>query len=222
MINVHYGTVVENNDLELQAGRVKIRIPYLHGDISNDLLPWAKPMTLFSGGSNSYGKSCIPEINSLVWIVFDNEVDMLKPFYIADIHLNNFNPHLLFKNNIASNITGFSSIYPDVKYEYYKNGVCIAVSSNASTPEVTIYHPSGSYIFVNSSGEIQIKAGTVALEKSVLGETLKQTLSDLIDAINAITVNTPVGLSSVPNNTTTFTNIKNNLSTILSAKVKNN
>jgi len=208
MTNGHYASVVENNDTELQAGRVKIRIPYLHGDVGDELLPWAKPMTLFSGGSDTYGKSCIPEINSLVWVVFDNETDMLKPFYIADVHLNNFNPHMLFQNNITSNITGFSSVYPDVKYEYYKNGVCIAVSSNASTPEVTIYHPSGSYIFMNSSGEIEIKAGTVALEKSVLGETLKSWLEEH-------THTSPMGPTGTPIQAST-------LSTILSAKVKNN
>jgi len=51
---------------------------------------------------------------------------------------------------------GASSVYPDVKYIYLKNGICIAVSSNASNPEITIYHPSAS-MFVDKSGNINIK-----------------------------------------------------------------
>jgi hypothetical protein len=226
MKNFNYAKVIDNDDNNatdgIIAGRIKIQVPHIHGDTDETLLPWAKPMNLFSGGSGTYGKSSTPEIDSWVWVIFDDDIDFLRPFFIADISLNAMHPHMLFENNIKSKITGWSSSYPDVKYSYYKNGICTAVSSNESNPEAAIYHPAGSYIWMNKNGDIEIKAGSVTTEKSVLGETLKTKIEALIDAINAITVNTPVGVSSVPNNVATFTQIKSALSEILSTTVKNN
>lgn len=153
MKNLWEAEVIDNNDPD-KAGRVKIKIPTLHARVDNDNLPWAKQKSLFSGGSDSYGSSTIPEIGSLVWVQFDNDKDYLKPFYVADIHLNNFHPHSLFEDNVKSSITGFSSSYPDVKYHYYKNGNCVGVSSNASTPEIFIFHKSGTNIFIDANGKI--------------------------------------------------------------------
>lgn len=223
--------VIDNND-PLQAGRIKIKIPTLHAKVDEENLPWAKQFSLFSGGSNTYGQSFIPEIGSLVWVQFDNDKDYLKPFYIADIHLNNFHPHKLFDTNIKSHISGFSSVYPDIKYTYYKNGVCIGVSSNADTPEVFIYHPEGAYTFIDSDGKIWNnspvgicnKGGSASVEPTLLGTQLKTTLENLIDAISAITVTctAPGNPSSVPINVAAFTLIKTNLATILSQMNTNN
>jgi hypothetical protein len=232
MSKYHYAEVIDNNDILLQAGRVQIKIPYLHNEVSNDLLPWAKQMSAFTGGSDSHGKSYIPEIGSRVWVIFENEVDMLKPFYIADVHLNQFNPHTLFNDNVSSEISGFSSIYPDVKYEYYANGICIGVSSSLLTPEIFIYHPSGSHVFIDTTGKIninsaigvEIKSGIIPTQQSILGEQLKTTLETLCTAIAAITVTcaAPGSPSSVPINAATFTTIKSSLTSILSQLNKNN
>lgn len=153
MKNLWEAEVIDNNDPD-KAGRVKIKIPTLHARVDDENLPWAKQKTLFSGGSNSYGSSTIPEIGSLVWVQFDNDKDFLKPFYVADIHLNNFHPHSLFEDNIKSNIDGFSSSYPDVKYKYYKNGNCVAISSNEGSPEIAVYHKSGTNLFIDKTGKV--------------------------------------------------------------------
>ena len=155
MTNLYQAQVVDNNDPD-KAGRVKIKVPGIHSNVPEDLLPWAKQKTLFLGGSNTHGKSSIPEIDSLVWIAFDDPIDYLRPFYDADIQLNKFNPHKLFDTNVKSAITGFSSSYPDVKYEYYKNGICVAISSSDDSPEIAIYHPTGTNIFINKDGKINI------------------------------------------------------------------
>jgi hypothetical protein len=152
---------------------------------------------------------------------YDKELNK-KLYYIADVNLANFGASNLFDDNVKSSITGFTSAYPDVKNFHLKNGVNIAVSSSDDNPEIAIYHPQGSYIFINKDGEIQIKAGTVAIEKTVLGETLKAKLEALIDAINAITVPTGVGPSGTPINAATFTTLKSQLTQILSTKIKNN
>lgn len=57
-------------------------------------------------------------------------------------------------------------------------------------------------------------------EPMVLGDTLKGILSDLIDAIMAITVVSPAGPTSVPSNAAQFTQIKGQLDKILS-KISN-
>ena len=230
-MNLYPATVKDNNDLE-KMGRIKIKVEHLHAGVDDDLLPWAKQHSLFSGGSNKYGCSNIPETDSLVWIYFENEDDFLKPYYVADIHLNQFHPHTLFDANIASHISGFTSAYPDVKYHYYKNGICIAVSSNADNPEIVTYHPSGAYSFIDSDGKIwnyspegiENKSGSATTEPTILGTQLKTTLENLIDTINAITVtcSAPGSPSSIPINAAAFTLIKANLSTILSQLNKNN
>jgi len=155
----HYAKIVSNKDSD-EAGRVSIRIAHLHDKVTDDLLPWAKPFASGFGGSTSFGKSEIPEENSLVWVLFENERDFLIPYYIADVNLNEFHPHSLFYDNVKSSIDGFSSSYPDVKYTYYKNGICTAISSNSSSPEIVIYHPKGSYLFINSSGDILLNGAT--------------------------------------------------------------
>jgi hypothetical protein len=225
-IDLHYATVIDNNSLNspyaIKNGAIQIKIPYLMDGINDEDLDWALPFHLSVGGSNESGLTCVPEIDSLVWVFFYDKELNKKLYYIADVNLANFGASNLFDDNIKSSITGFTSAYPDVKNLHLKNGINIAISSNDDNPEIAVYHPQGSYIFINKDGEIQIKAGTVALEKSILGETLKAKLEALIDAINAITVPTGVGPSGTPINAATFTTLKSQLTQILSTKIKNN
>lgn len=88
-----------------------------------------------------------------------------------------------------------------------------------------------SLMYFKNDGKIAIEADDLisvesalagALEKTVLGETLKTKLDSILDAIVLITVPTGVGPSGVPVNAATFTAIKATLSTILSVGVKNN
>jgi len=79
-----------------------------------------------------------------------------------------------------------------------------------------------SIIYNSTTSKFEIKNGTATVEKTVLGETLKQILSDLIDAIKAITVNSPAGTTGVPNNNTQFTAIASRLNNILSENNTNN
>ncbi|EMF82202.1 hypothetical protein LEP1GSC188_3418 [Leptospira weilii serovar Topaz str. LT2116] len=80
-----------------------------------------------------------------------------------------------------------------------------------------------SYILISSSA-IELKSGMTGLEKTVLGETLKGILTEILDALSALTVTctAPSTLSSTPTNASVFATIKAKLNTILSQKVKNN
>lgn len=213
---LHYADVIDNNDSE-KKGRVKIKIPYLYKNTTDDLLPWATQFCIGGGGSNEYGKSFIPEKDSKVWIGFYDEPDMQKPFYIADIQLSEIHPHNLFEDSVKSEIESSSS-YPNTKYTYYKNGICIGVDSSGDSPEIFVYHPSGSYFKIDDNG-CYLKSGSVAYEKMLKGETVKQFFDDLLTAIVAITVTNPETSSPIPiNNIPQFELLRAQLINLLSEK----
>jgi len=165
-MNLYPALVKDNNSPDID-GKIKIYIESLHHGISDSLLPWALPAKEGTGGSNTYGVSCIPEKDSLVWIYFEDETWHRNAFYTWDLNLNKVNPHKLFNDNVKSSV-GATTAYPDVKYIYLKNGICIALSSNTSTPEITIYHPSAS-LFIDNSGKIDIKSsvgGEILIDSS--------------------------------------------------------
>nr|WP_017854380.1 Gp138 family membrane-puncturing spike protein [Leptospira interrogans] len=80
-----------------------------------------------------------------------------------------------------------------------------------------------SYILISSS-LIEFKSGLANTEKAVLGETLEGILTEILDALSALTVpcTAPGTNSLTPVNASVFASIKAKLSTILSQKVKNN
>ncbi len=65
----------------------------------------------------------------------------------------------------------------------------------------------------------KISLGVNATQPAVMGNDLKQVLSDILDAILALSVPTGTGPSGPPINSASFTTIKNNLDTIKSAIV---
>jgi len=237
--NLHIAKVIDNNDPNKQ-GLIKIYISYMHLDIKEDLLPWALPFHNFIGGASTYGISSIPEINSYIWVFFEDEDHHKNPFYFGDVVNEDLTPNKLFEDNVKSAIAA-ESAYPNVKFIYTPNGICIGFSTESGKPEFFIYHPKfymfvdkngkttfkntgGAEIIISDAGEISIKAGTATLEASVLGETLKGFMEQILDGISALTVTcaAPGSPSSPPVNTATFVAIKAQLATMLSQKVKNN
>jgi hypothetical protein len=145
--------VVDNNDPNT-TGKVKFRIEHMMEEVIDTILPWATPFHNSSGGASTHGLSFIPEINSKIWIFYMDDVYFRNAYYIADATYSQLHPHTLYNNNVKSNVNGQSN-YPDVKYIYLKNGICIAMSSNQSTPEIIIYHPSAQ-LTIGPSGDINI------------------------------------------------------------------
>lgn len=218
--------VINNNDTS-KKGRVQIRIEHLHYGISDNELPWAYQSSLATGGSGTHGISNIPENNSFVWIWFE-DIDqfMRQPYYIADIHFSNLHPHTLFEDNVKSSI-GSASVYPNTKYTYYPNGICIGVDSSSSNAEIFIYHPSA-YFFIDKTGVV-IKSGSTAVQKMSLGENVSALLGAILDGISAITITNPETSTPIPiDNIATFTALKAQYigssapTPIISSKIKNN
>jgi len=101
----------------------------------------------------------------------------------------------------------------------------LEIQSSAGSLLVTIDRSGKFYVtaprIVQISSDIRLGSESVT-EKAVLGDTLKSTLENLIDAIKAITVTstTPGTPTSPPINIASFIVIGNTLSDILSQKVK--
>lgn len=157
--NLFIGKVVDNNDTK-KEGRVQIYIEALMYDITdkNTLCPWARPFRLFTGGGTGkeQGMSCVPEKDSMLWCFYENVPLRKNLFYFADLDLTGLSPHQLFDQKIKSKLTGFASQYPDVKYIYFKNGICIGASSNNTNPEFFVYHPKWQ-IYIDKDGHIKHK-----------------------------------------------------------------
>ena len=167
-VKLYYCSVVDNNDPD-KKGRIKIRNNSLYGETNDSLLPWAVPFNIGGGGSKDFCVSDIPEKDTMIWCGFYDEGDYKNPYYVGDIQLEDFNGAKLFEDKIKSTV-GSSSSYPDTKFRYFKNGICIGVDSSDSNPEVFISHPK-TQIIVKSDGSVTIDS---------MGSITIQTLQDLI------------------------------------------
>jgi len=152
--------VIDNNSSD-KDGKIQFYIEALHRDISTTLYPWAYPAIGSIGGSSDFGLSCIPEINSYVWIFFDDEKFHRNAFYLGSLNLKQMGSHSLYEDNVKSTV-GASSSYPNVKYIYLQNGICVAVSSDNSNPEITIFHPSANMFIDKRSSKRDEKSPRTA------------------------------------------------------------
>jgi len=205
--------VVDNIDPKKQ-GRIKIRIAHLHLDLGDDTLPWAIQSSMFTGGSNYFGCSSIPEMGSHVWVWYEDIDTFYKqPYFIADLQFQSKHPHALFYSNIKPNV-GSETEYPDMKYLYFRNNICIGASANCANPEVVISHPKNAYIFIDKEGQVLIKKvdtqikidndGKVIIENANSG--LKKVLDMIADLCGQInTVGGPAAQSLVPDLIQQFT-----------------
>lgn len=83
--NSEFIGIVEDNKDPDKKQRVRIRIPYLHGDINaipTDALPWAQPVRDNNGLSFS-----VPDINKVVIVTFPTG-NQYFPVYKNAVHLN--------------------------------------------------------------------------------------------------------------------------------------
>lgn len=89
MPGLYRGRVEYNKDPH-KIGRVRVRIPTLHGVpgddkcLEFDKLPWASPCTPFACGTD-YGTFVVPEVGSYVWVMFEAG-DTSRPVYIGSMH----------------------------------------------------------------------------------------------------------------------------------------
>lgn len=163
----YFASVVDNND-PLQLGRVQINITHLMSGWQPSLLPWAFPYSSLGGSSLLFGSSFIPEISSNVWVWFEDDENLLNPFYVSGPTLESLSAHTVYSTSVAAQMIELSSTYPDVKFIYFKNGICVGASSGA-TPELFAFHPTGAYLNIDATGNVKIKT----LQKVTIDSSMK-------------------------------------------------
>lgn len=89
-LNSFFRAYVVNTEDPEKLGRVKVRIPSLHGYAYNDnnyladsMLPWATP-AVWSAAGNNMGEFNPPTVGTLVFVTFENE-DRNYPIYFGGI-----------------------------------------------------------------------------------------------------------------------------------------
>jgi phage gp45-like len=186
------------------------------GPIERALLPIKRKLSLI------IGRAILTAIDNSDSTVQKIKVTVLNDEVATDVErLQNYG----FESYPTAASTEALIVYPG---GYRNQGIAVVVHDRTKRPtdlssgDVVMYDTRDNRVSLKSSGiEIEAKDGD-DIEKSVLGETLKDKLDELIDAILKITVPTVFGPSGTPINAATFSNIKSQLSDILSDYVKNN
>jgi len=207
----YIGKVIDNDSNKgpeaTANGSIQIYIEAIMQDIPKDLYPWVF--------SDSELTSNIPEIGEYVWVTFEDKDNWRNGFYGNSVSLKEYQEH-------GETIGSVTSNYPDCKYLRLANGIAIGFSSNADTPEISIYHPTGAEIFIDTNGLVSIKGASGTLESTLLGETTQTLISDFLTAIISHVHGTGTGPSAPPTNVADFQTLLNtDLPGIVSEDVKN-
>ena len=156
--------VVDNNDAE-RLGRVKVRIPAIHG-VSKDntnfastaSLPWATP-AIFSSAGNDSGSYLIPNVGDMVFVTFEAK-DKTLPIYFGGIPLKkgtteksissyNINKNQAFKYNDDDMIKDIKNNTERVIYKSLK-GAVIMIDDYDSEEYIKIIDQSGQEIMMQN------------------------------------------------------------------------
>jgi uncharacterized protein involved in type VI secretion and phage assembly len=141
------GVVVDNNDPS-EYGRIKINVFGVFDGIATEHIPWAKPATaLFRGAGVGYGFFDVPEEGSYVWCFFEVG-DIYQPVFFAAA-----------PDGVHGLPSERTTNYPNRVVWKTKNDITIYIDD--TDKEIKVSHPSGTYIKIDTSGNIEIKGTTV-------------------------------------------------------------
>lgn len=203
------GEVVDNAD-PLKNGRCKIKVYGRFDNIHVDSIPWASSMNRLLGGQHT-----IPNIGDIVEVTFDND-NIYMPLYTSHVNQSkNLKDKIINKEEDSSKVTSFSF---DVNRKFILTystelGFVIGNGSDAKSQSMIRFDKDGK-IFLYSNNIFVSKDANDESEPTAKGETLRKTLSDFINAINAHKHTTPSGISDVPINKASFKLIQDDLETI--------
>jgi len=191
--NTFPAKVINNKDPK-KMDRIQIDIPHLFKKVPKDDLPWAYPMLQSTGGEDiAYGKSCIPEKDSMIWVTIEN-MELFDPiFYFANYSYSDtnsiYNTAFLKVKSLIKSATSYGA----AKFTIFKNGITIGVDSSDSNPELFMYHPKGTSLLIDKDGATNLSIDTdkAVLKISKTGKT-ELTIKDefILKADKDITIET--------------------------------
>lgn len=174
----YFGIVVNSNDPE-RLGRVKVRIPCLHGTVpyeaiylSDDDLPWARS-GIFNAAGNDMGQFIVPPKGARVFVTFEYD-NSSNPIYFGGIPTKigktkdyNDNPNVYDGKNIEVNtddyITDLDNTAMQVLYKSLK-GSTILINDKDGQESIKIIDASGQVIEMkNDTGNTLDRRGNKEL-----------------------------------------------------------
>ena len=167
--NAFYMAIVEDTNDPLKLGRVKIRIPSLHGGnrnnsfyLENSALPWARP-AIMAGAGNDVGQFIVPTKGTRVFVTFEfNDSD--KPLYFGGIptKIGNFSKSYndneetfdgkSFMINSDDRITDIDGEAYQVLYKSFK-GATILINDKDGEETLKIIDAAGQQIIMKNSSD---------------------------------------------------------------------
>jgi hypothetical protein len=141
--------VVDNIELDddgnpVKSGRVKVRVPSIHGDnVPDEALPWAIYSDPFMGGLEDVGGFLVPNKDAKVWVFFE-EGDHEQPVYFAGAPSK---PHMPAEKDVED--------YPNNKVFKTKAGFVIEIDDSEEDTRLRVYQPSGNEKVSDHEGNVE-------------------------------------------------------------------
>lgn len=162
-LNAMYVGIVEDTNDPRGLGRIKVRIPALHGTSGNQAyymptkqIPWASP-ALLNGGTNDMGQYIVPIKGSQVMVTFE---------------LNSFNKPV-YMGSVPSNTSGKTKYYNDNNAIYSGDNVDINTNDRIRDLSVSSSVPyKGPNRTRPQTHKEKMTTGKTVLYKSLKGSTV--------------------------------------------------
>lgn len=187
--SIYRGVVEDNKDPE-NLGRCKVRIPFLHGELtySPSLLPWARQISPFPVNKRK-GTFNIPDIGDIVWVFFEG-ADKNFPIYFGGTYgtedIKAFDDKVIIYTEDGNSIeyyegsykiiSGDSSVSVSSGEVLLKNGnSLVTVSPESVTVDSPILHIKGSLDIdgsINSKGQLSVSESLSISKRLNVGEDL--------------------------------------------------
>ena len=151
---------VEANNDPLKIGRLRVRVPFLHGNpdgsssyISNYDLPWAMPC-LPPGAGFDQGTFIVPEVGTTVFVFFEN-TSAEYPVYIGSSYgTNSTYPHMLGQEDVNAKVfTASNGLYRTTVGENEVPKEISGESDEQSTKKIIYKSPKGASIIIDEADE---------------------------------------------------------------------
>jgi hypothetical protein len=164
---IYRGKVLDVED-PLKLGRIKIQVYPAFYRLEKKFIPWATPaFSLFAGAGEDTGSFCVPDVDSFVFVFFECG-RYSQPVYFAEAQTAQKGIPIESQSN-----------YPSRKVWKTRQGLTVYIDE--SNNELSINHPSGTKIEIDSTGKVLIDSSSIELGSS-LGKSKVLTTNSVITA----------------------------------------
>lgn len=171
--NYFIGIVEDNADPE-SKGRIRVRIPFLHGtpeEIPTDSLPWAHRDNSIDGKSFE-----VPEINKIISVYFPSGSPYM-PYYKESLHLD-INLQKKIETYSKDKISEFKAFCYDYNTRIYKDDEILSIGYKYNSLDIN----EDNIILALKDQNSEVKLGDIdADEQAILGTSFIEWFNTLLD-----------------------------------------